>query len=335
MTTWIVTPVYHDVRSFMLLREDLLKELSALPPGSAGGDTRFVVIDDSAGQDPEIPKLRDLAGVTVLQPPFNLGHQRALVYAIRKILPLIDDDDRVVTLDADGEDKPSDLPRLLAASQDVGDQGRPMIALALRTKRRESLAFKAMYRLFRLLFRALTGTTVRSGNFAAIPGSIARRALLHPTFDLAYSSTILALDIPTVFVPCERGERYEGQSKMTFGRLVMHGLRMLMPFTERIAIRALTVFAAALVLGALLALSVVGIKLFSASAVPGWASFIALGALTVSLVALGNFVSLFVLFSQTRAVSLASIETLTSEDGLDTLPTGDGQNMRVGSIVDE
>ena len=56
------------------------------------------------------------------------------------------------------------------------------------------------------------------------------------------------------------------------------------------------------------------IKLFSDSAVPGWASFTALGALIVSLVALGNFVSLFVLFSQTRAVSLASIEEL-SESG--------------------
>ena len=33
----------------------------------------------------------------------------------------------------------------------------------------------------------------------------------------------------------------------------------------------------------------------------------------VSLVALGNFVSLFVLFSQTRAVSLANIEELTAE----------------------
>ncbi|HVY97482.1 MAG TPA: hypothetical protein VHA54_11040, partial [Solirubrobacterales bacterium] len=45
----------------------------------------------------------------------------------------------------------------------------------------------------------------------------------------------------------------------------------------------------------------------------GWTSYIALGALIVSLVALGNFVSLFVLFSQTRAVSLANIEELTEE----------------------
>jgi hypothetical protein len=141
-----------------------------------------------------------------------------------------------------------------------------------------------------------------------MPGSVAKRALLHPIFDLSYSSAILALDLPIFYVPCERGERYEGRSKMTFGRLAMHGLRMLMPFTDRIAIRALAIFVVSLILGLLLALTVVSIKLFSASAVPGWASFTALGALIVSLVALGNFVSLFILFSQNRAVSLASIE---------------------------
>jgi glycosyltransferase involved in cell wall biosynthesis len=276
------------------------------------GTVRFVVIDDTAGQDPEAAALAELEDVTVLRPPFNLGHQRALVYALRKALPAVADEDAVVTLDADGEDRPEDLPRLLRAMEVEGPEGRP-VALALRTKRRESLSFKVFYRLFRLLFRSLTGTTVRSGNFVVLPGAIAKRALLHPTFDLSYSSAILALDLPIAYVPCERGERYEGRSKMTYGRLAMHGLRMLMPFTDRIAIRALATFVFFGVLGAGLAAIVVALKLFTSSTVPGWASYVALGALIVSLVALGNFVSLFVLFSQTRAVSLANIEEIDRE----------------------
>jgi hypothetical protein len=83
-----------------------------------------------------------------------------------------------------------------------------------------------------------------------------------------------------------------------------------MPFTDRIAIRALGVFVFFLVLGVVLALGVLGVRIFTSSAVPGWASFTALGSLIVSLVALGNFVTLFVLFSQTRAVSLANIEEM-------------------------
>jgi len=307
VTTWIFTPVYRDVGSFRILRERLLEELAS--SGVAPHAVRFVAIDDTAGQDPEIGSLLELDDVTVLTPPFNLGHQRALVYALRKTLPRIGDDDAVVTLDADGEDRPEDLPRLLAAL-DRRPRGERQVVLALRTKRRESLAFKLLYRLFRLLFRSLTGATVRSGNFAAMPGSIAKRALLHPTFDLSYSSAILALDLPVEYVPCERGERYEGRSKMTYGRLAMHGLRMLMPFTDRIAIRALGTFVFFGILGAALAVIVVCLKLFTDSSIPGWTSYIALGSLIVSLVALGNFVSLFVLFSQTRAVSLANIEEL-------------------------
>jgi hypothetical protein len=312
VSTWIFTPVYRDVRSFLILRERLLEELGGASAATTG-PVRFVAIDDTAGQDPEVDLLRGLDDVTVLQPPFNLGHQRALVYALRKTLPRLADDDAVVTLDADGEDRPEDLPRLLAPLSAKPAAERKVV-LALRTKRRESLGFKVFYRLFRLLFRSLTGATVRSGNFVAMPASIAKRALLHPTFDLSYSSAILALDLPVEYVPCERGERYEGSSKMTFGKLAMHGLRMLMPFTDRIAIRALAVFVFFGVLGVLLALAVVCVKLFTTSAIPGWTSYIALGALIVSLVALGNFVSLFVLFSQTRAVSLASIEELTSEE---------------------
>jgi len=311
VNTWIVTPVYRDVSSFEILRERLLEVL-----GPDAAQARFVVIDDTAGQDQQIERLHQLADVTVLRPPFNLGHQRAIVYALRKILPRVGDDDAIVTLDADGEDQPSDLPRLLASLRDESGTGqlKQQVVLALRTKRRESLGFKIFYRLFRLMFRSLTGATVRSGNFAAMPGALAKRVLLHPTFDLSYSSAILALDVPVEYVPCERGERYEGRSKMTYGRLAMHGLRMLMPFTDRIAIRALAVFVFFGLLGGLLAAVVVCLKLFTSSAIPGWTSYIALGALIVSLVALGNFVSLFVLFSQTRAVSLANIEDLTGEE---------------------
>jgi polyisoprenyl-phosphate glycosyltransferase len=147
---------------------------------------------------------------------------------------------------------------------------------------------------------------------------VAKRALLHPTFDLSYSSAILALDMPVTFVPCERGRRYQGESKMTYGKLAMHGLRMLMPFTDRIAIRALGTFVFFGLFGAALAVVVLFLKIFTSASIPGWASYVALSALIVSLVALGNFVSLFVLFSQTRAVSLASIEELTDDDELTT-----------------
>src|SRR6187455_1785861 len=78
---WIFTPVYFDVESFVRLREEILSELKKheLKFNSLG----FVVVDDSAGVDPAIAGLEGLGDVSVVSPPFNLGHQRALVYALR------------------------------------------------------------------------------------------------------------------------------------------------------------------------------------------------------------------------------------------------------------
>jgi hypothetical protein len=165
-----------------------------------------------------------------------------------------------------------------------------------------------LYRLFRIFFRALTGTVVRTGNFAAYRGWTARHVLRHPYFDLCYSSTFLSLSLELESVSCDRGERYAGRSRMSYGRLIMHGLSMMMPFTDRIALRALIVFAGTMAAAVAVAVAVVCVKLFTNRGIPGWATSTLLLLIVVSFVALGNFVVLFAVFSQSRGMSLANVE---------------------------
>jgi hypothetical protein len=134
--------------------------------------------------------------------------------------------------------------------------------------------------------------------------------LLHPSFDICYSSTLVSLDMLVTAVPCARGHRYAGQSRMNVFRLFMHGIRMLVPFTDRIAVRALSAFAAMFSVGVLLSLVVVGIRVFTTAAIPGWATATLLGVLTISFVALGNFLVLFAVFSHSRGMSLAGLEDM-------------------------
>jgi hypothetical protein len=288
---WIVSPCYRDVASFVILRTRILEALAA---DRAVGtiDTQFVVVDDTAGYDHDIDQLKAYSDVRVITPPFNLGHQRALVFGLRLILPEVLESDLIVTMDSDGEDRPEDVARLceplIATPEERGG-----LCVARRTKRSESLRFRILYVFFRAMFHTLTGTTVRSGNFAAYRGWLAQRMLSHPYFDLCYSSTLVSLDIPVTTVPCARGKRYEGRSRMNMLRLFMHGVRMLMPFMDRIAVRALTAFSAMFALGIALSLTVVGIRLFTNTAIPGWATATLLGLLILSFVALGNFVVLF------------------------------------------
>ena len=106
---WIISPVYFDVESYLLLRDQLLDVLQQMQIPSSG-QVEFVAVDDTGGLDHDFDRLRIMDDVRVIEPPFNLGHQRALVYALRSLADKIEDDDFIVTLDADGEDQPSDLP---------------------------------------------------------------------------------------------------------------------------------------------------------------------------------------------------------------------------------
>ena len=316
---WLLSPVYLDSECYALLHEQLNRVLDD-SDRFADFERRFVVLDDSAGGDLKTAELASLPGVEVLTPPFNLGHQRGLVYTARLLAPEMADEDLVVTLDADGEDKPEDVPRLLEALEDPPVEVSKVV-LARRTSRRSAtFLFRALYPLFRLVFRAVTGVWVSTGNFAAFNGLTAKRLLLHPSFDTCYSSSLIAMDCPRTLIDCDRGDRYLGQSRMGYSKLSLHALRMLMPFTERIARRTLLLFLSILMLAAVIAVVVLAVRLFTDSAIPGWATYTLLALGIVILVSLGNLLILFTVFSHSRAISLSSLESF----GMQRSPEIDG-----------
>lgn len=292
---WIFLPVYWDVESFLELREKVSRSLLT-HDALLEGRIRYVVIDDSGHQDPAIKSLSLEKDLHIVHCPFNVGHQRALVLGLRKFISTIGDSDLIVTMDSDGQDKPDDVSRLLeGAAQNPGQ-----IVLAYRMGRRETLSFKLLYFAFKLIFRALTGRIIRHGNFAAYSGALAKRFLSHPYFDLCYSATLISLNIPLFFVGCERGPRFKGKSRMTYLKLMIHGLRMMMPFLDQIAVRSLLFFFGIFTAGLALSLAVVWIKLFTPMAIPGWAAYSLLSVVVLTVGALSNFILFFTLFSQSQ-----------------------------------
>lgn len=275
----------NDTESFLQVRTETL---AACPDWQL----RFIVVDDSAGTDPDVVRLQRFDDVEVITPGFTLGHQGAIVYALRELSERVDDTDLIVTMDSDGEDQPSDVPRLLTALDDE----HTVLALAQRTQRSESLAFRLMYVVYRIAFRLLTGTTVRSGNFAAQKAPSLVASIHHPNFDLCYSSSLLVLRRPTVMVPCARGSRFAGSSRMNSHSLMAHGVRMLLPLSERIAVRMM-------IIAAFSGLATFALLLVSAFALPAgdWGRLIIAAtamwavAFLASLIA---FVALFPRFAQ-------------------------------------
>ncbi len=283
---WVILPVFRDSASFAWVRSKIIPAVN-LP-------VKFVAIDDTGGLDAELARLSD-ATTEVLACPFNMGHQRALVFGIRSLAHRLDDNDIVLTMDSDGQDSPDDVPRLLQAVQQ--NQAKDHIALARRTGRSESFSFRVLYFFFKLLFRLLTGTVVRTGNFAAYPARLIKKAIAHPYFDLCYSSTLLNLGFRLQYVDSARADRHEGQSHMSLTQLINHGIRMMMPFLDKISVRLIIFIAGLIAAGAVVFGAGLYLKLTAGWPFPLWLFFLFLIVLSVSVVALMNFLILFAQFS--------------------------------------
>lgn len=292
---WVVSPMLLDTESFLRLRV----EVNAACAQHALPEPHYLVVDDSAGTDPDVDRLVGFDDVTILTTPFSLGHQRGLVYGLRFLAPHLHANDIVVTMDSDGEDQPADLPRLV---EELATSGTALV-LARRTKRSEPLGFRIMYLAFRVLFRLLTGRTIRSGNYAAQRASSLMATIDHPSFDLCYSATLLAMRRPTSTVPCARGRRFAGASRMNRYALVAHGVRLLLPFSEAIAVRMLVVatltFAAVVAFLALLAAGAVAGSVAAASACTA--------LVVLFLASFTAFVVLFSGFSQGSAIAMKGV----------------------------
>jgi hypothetical protein len=277
------------------VREEATAVLRAVVPEA---QLTFVLVDDSAGQDPDVAGMATLRDVQIVTPPYNLGHQGALVFALRGLGRALEQDDYVVTMDADGEDRPDDLGRLMAPLLADRDNLHK-VSLAHRTQRAESATFKVLYSAFKLVFLALTGTVIRSGNFVAYRGWLLKQVIHHPHFDHCYASSFVSLPMQIALVPLPRGSRYGGQSRMGYMGLFTHGVRMLMPFSERIATRG--ILASSVLLG-------VSAMTLAVALARRWDPRWALAGVFYGTLTLGIFVLLFATFSQSKARSLRGLK---------------------------
>lgn len=262
-------------------------------------DVEFLVADDSQGDDQALTALvlRD-PRVRRFIPSSRLGHQRGLTAALRHIRDDLPNFDVVVTMDADGEDRPQDIPRL---AQPVLS-GEANLARAQRGQRDVHRSFSVGYLVYRGLFRTLTGLRITSGNFAAARGTWWFEEIQSNIWNLTFSGTLASITGKVTDVPCDRDARRDGKSRMSFSGLVGYGLMFALPFSLRIAVRAAALTAAASVIAVVTVLTVIALRIFTDTSTPGWTTTVAFGAAGVVLIAFVALTSALVLYSTTSAV---------------------------------
>jgi polyisoprenyl-phosphate glycosyltransferase len=206
----------------------------------------------------------------------NLGHQRAIAIALAYIQQHWTGDG-VVVMDADGEDRPEDIPILLRAMR---SSEHPTAVFAERGRRLESLTFRFFYQCYSILHRVFTGRDIRFGNFSVLPWSYLDSLVVFPELWNNYSATVLKSRLPYIRVRCDRGGRLAGQSRMNFVGLVVHGLSALFANQEVVGTRLLLVTILMALALVLLIGGVIGVGLLTHIAIPGWAA-VAIGLILI------------------------------------------------------
>jgi hypothetical protein len=268
----IIVPVLNDWGQI----ERLIRELHLLPALS-GRQLHMLIVDDgsfpamdASSLAPAFSGSGSVIGATSVRLACNMGHQRAIAAGLVEVSQR-SGLRRVIVMDADGEDRPEDVAALIAASDTAGEA----IILALRARRSETRAFRLGYRVYRVLFRLLTGNSIRFGNFCLIPFKHLEALTHNPATWNNLAAAIMRSRLPLVAVPTTRGERYGGESKMNFVSLAVHGLSAISVYADVTLVR---IICAALSVSGVIAialLAVIGLKLFTGVAIPGWASFMA------------------------------------------------------------
>ena len=273
----ILCPLYNDEASFLHFAAALEKQAPSLPCQVA-----LLVVNDGTDD----LKITSSLPLTVLHLHRNIGHQKAIAigmaYAHHEMKF-----DKLVIMDADGEDDPADIRTLL-------EQSDATIAVAGRKSRQEGKSFRLFYSIYKFLFHILTGKQIAFGNFMALPKKEVERLVHYSEIWNHLAGAIIKSKRPYTTVPVHRGRRYAGESRMGFTGLLLHGLGAIGVFTEIIASRLL-VFSFFMILVAVVAIVVIlFVKYFTDKAIPGWATTTVSSMLIVILQSF--LLSLFTIF---------------------------------------
>ncbi len=273
----IVIPVYNDWQSFFAL-VPLLDE--ALAPLSLR--VEIVAVDD--GSEPcrlvdaaRRLRLSRIAQISTLRLVCNVGHQRAIAIGLADVVRRRACD-IVLVMDGDGEDRPDDVRRLL---ESVLADTRPGFTVGQRRKRSESFRFKVSYNAYKVCFRILTGTTIDFGNFSAAGMATMTKLVYSPHCWNHYAAAVLRTGMPIRRVGTDRGRRLMGRSSMNFTSLILLGLSAMSVYGEVVFVRVLVAALACSAAALVAFIGIVGVRLLSALAIPGWTSI--LGAIFIVL----------------------------------------------------
>jgi len=281
----IIIPQFNDWEALNLLIEKINADVSP----QILQNTTLLVVDDCSSTYRSKPFVH-FGGkeIKVMRLYRNLGHQKAIAIGLSYVAEKIPAD-KVIVMDADGEDAPGDINKLVARSLEEPDK----IIFAERNKRTENFVFRFFYVIYKMVFKLLTGKVITFGNFSLVPQQRLQNLVRVSEIWNNYPGGVIKSRIPYDSVLTNRAKRLAGESKMNFVSLVLHGLSAISVMIDTTAVRILifSIFMSGLAVAFIIV--IIFLKLIG-NATPGWAS--TLGSTLMILMLQSFLISLFLVF---------------------------------------
>jgi glycosyltransferase involved in cell wall biosynthesis len=301
----ILTPAYDDWESVFVLLNQLDGVLA-----EGGLTANIVVVDDGSPDFVDTQEFHSLSfkaiqEVEVITLTRNIGNQRAQATGIAFVAENIDCNILVI-MDSDLEDQPKYVPELIAEAKKTNRE----IVFAERTRRSEGSAFKAFYKIYKYLYKALTGLPISIGNFSAIPGRLVKRVANISEIWSHFPAGIMRAKIPFRTIPAARGQRVFGQSKMNLVSLVVHGLNGIAVHADTVGARvvlAIFGFGGVVSIGLLITIAK---RFFVDFFVVGWTSIVViiLGIAVIQAFMAAIFMAFVIVSSRNQQVVIPAID---------------------------
>ena len=280
----VVIPVYNNAATV----EELARRIdAALRPGPY----EAIFVDDGSSDD-SLAQLKRLAGANrsakVISLARNFGQHPAISAGFEHAKG-----DVVVLMDADLQDRPEDIPRVVAKLRDDVD-----IVYTSKAQAAEGLAVRVTSALYHFVFSRITRSRrfAEIGTFRAFNRKVLSALLGYRERNILYGPLMVYMGYKSAIVEVVRDHRPSGASGYTFGKRLALAVNSLVSYTDiphRLSLYiGLTLFAGSVLYGAavLVQYLTLGRSLPEGSTLILLMLTLMLGSLMISLGIIGTYV---------------------------------------------
>lgn len=219
----IIIPVYNNAPTLSRLAERIDRAL-------VGEELEMLFIDD-ASRDESLVVLRELAAkdkrIKVLALSRNFGQHPATsagMYAARG--------EEILFMDADLQDLPEDIPRLL---ERLRDKASPVdIVYSIKTERHDTALTRLTSIFFHYVHSRLTNAkSIRGlGTFRAFTKKVLTEMLRYKETNILYGPLMVSMGFSHTFVEVTHMQRAEGKSSYSFFKRLALAISILMRYSD-------------------------------------------------------------------------------------------------------